>query len=121
MAFPAYSAPFILCTDASSLGVGAVLMQTDARGKNRVIAYGSRKLNAAESNYSVTHQETLAVVWTLRHFRDIIFGYPLQVYTDHAAITELFKGRNLTGRLARWFLTIHEYRSTLSTYRGEQM
>ncbi len=70
LAFPDYSAPFILCTDASALGVGAVLMQTDARGKNRVIAYASRKLNAAESNYSVTHQETLAVVWALRHFRD---------------------------------------------------
>ncbi len=85
-------------------------MQTDARGNNRVIAYASRKLNAAESNYSVTHQETLAVVWALHHFRDIIFGYPVQVYTDHAAITELFKGRNLTGRLERWFLIIQEYR-----------
>ncbi len=84
-------------------------MQIDARGKNRVIAYASRKLNAAGSNYSVTHQETLAVVWALRHFRDIIFGYPVQVCTDHAAITELFMGRNLTGRLARGFLTIQKY------------
>ncbi len=110
LAVPDYSAPFILCTDGSALGVGAVLMQTDARCRNRVIAYASRELNAAESNYSVTHQETLAVVWALRHFRDIIFGYPVHVYTDHAAITEFFKGRNLTGRLARWFLTIQEYR-----------
>ncbi len=111
-AFPDYSAPFPLCTDVSALGVGAVLMQTDACGKYRVIAYASRKLNAAESNYSVIHQETLAVFWALRHFRDIIFGYPVQVYTDHAAITELFKGRNLIGRLARSFPTIQEYRPT---------
>ncbi len=55
----------MLCTDASALSVGAVLMQTDTRGKNRVIAYASRKLNAAKSDYSVTHQETLAVVWCL--------------------------------------------------------
>ncbi len=44
LAFPDYSAPFILCTDASALGVGAVLIQTNARGKNRVIAYASHKL-----------------------------------------------------------------------------
>ncbi len=118
LAFPGYLAPFILCMDASALGVGAVLMQTDARSKNHVIAYASCKLNAAESNYSVTHQETLVVVWALRHFHDIIFGYPVQVYTDHKAITELFKGRNLTGRLARWFLTIQEYRPTFKYLLG---
>ncbi len=81
-------------------------MQTDARGKNRVIAYASRKLNAAESNYSVTHRDTLAVVWALRHFRDLIFGYPVQIYTDHATITGLFKDRNLTCNLVQWFLAI---------------
>ena len=109
LAFPDYEAPFILCTDASALGLGAVLMQTDARGKNRAIAYASRTLNSAEGNYSVTHQEALAVVWALKHFRDIILGYPITVYTDHAPVTELFKGKNLTGRLARWFLLIQEY------------
>ncbi len=71
-------------------------MQPDARGKNRAIAYASRTLTPAESNYSVTHQETLAVVWALKHFRDIILGYPITVYTNHAAVTELFKGKNLT-------------------------
>ncbi len=54
----------------------------------------------------------------LCHFRDIIFGYPVQVYTDHTAITELFKGRNLTGRLARWFLSIQEYRPTFKYLPG---
>ncbi len=42
----------------------------------------------------------------------------MQVYTDHAAITELFKGRNITGRLARWFLTIEEYRPTFKYLPG---
>ncbi len=40
------------------------------------------------------------------------------MYADHAAITELFKGRNLTGRLARWFLTIQEYRATFKYLPG---
>ncbi len=90
LAFPDYNVPFTLYTDVSALGLGAVSMQPDARGKNRTIAYASRTLNQAESNYSVPHQETLAVVWALKHFRDIILGYPITVFTDHAPVTELF-------------------------------
>ncbi len=62
LAFPEYSVPFSLYTDASALGLGAVPIQPDARGKNRAIAYASRTLNQVEANYSVTHQETLATV-----------------------------------------------------------
>ncbi len=67
--FPDYDLPFSMCTDASILGFGAILMQSDERGKNHVIAYASRLLNAAESNYSTLHLETLAVMWALRHFK----------------------------------------------------
>ena len=118
LAFPNYSAPFVLYTDASALGLGAVLMQTDDRGKNRVIAYASRTLNSAEANYSVTHQEALAIVWGLKTFRDIIFGYPITCYTDHAAVTNLFEGRKLSGRLARWDLIIQAYNPTIKYVPG---
>ena len=109
LAFPDYALPFTMCTDASALGVGAVLMQTEPGKRPHAIAYASRVLNAAESKYSVTHLEALAVVWALKHFRDIIFGYPVEVYTDHVAVTQLFQGKNLTGRLARWYLTIQQF------------
>ncbi len=92
LAFPDYSVPFSLYTDASALGLGAVLMQPDTRGKNHAIAYASRTLNQAEANYYVTHQETLAIVWALKHFRDIILGYSITAFTDHAPVTEFFKG-----------------------------
>ncbi len=65
-----------------------------------------------ESRYSVTHLEALAVVWSLKHFRELILGYPITVYTDHTAVTNLFHGKNLTGRLSRWFLTIKEFNPT---------
>ena len=109
LAFSDYESPFILYKDASAQGLDAVLMREDARGKNFAIAYVTRTLNSAEKNYSVTHQETLAVIWALKNFKDIILGYPITVYTDHAAITELFKGKKLSGRLVRWFLTVQEF------------
>ncbi len=71
-----------------------------------------------QSKYSLTHLEALAVVWALKHFRDIIFGYPITVYTDHIAVTQLLQGKNLTGRLARWYLTIHQFEPTLKYLPG---
>ena len=58
LAFLDYKAPLIVYTGASALGLGAVLMQEDARDKNCAIAYASKTLNSTEANYSVTHQET---------------------------------------------------------------
>ncbi len=106
LALPDYKLPLAMCTEASALGLGAVLMQTEEGKRPHVIAYASRLPTSAESKYSVTHLEALAVVWALQHFRDIIFGYPFTVYTDHIAVTQLFQGKNLAGRLARWYLTI---------------
>ncbi len=76
-------------TDASALGLGVVLMRQDARGKHHAIANASRTLNQAESNYSVTHRETLVVAWALSNSRDIILGNPTTVFTDQAAFTHL--------------------------------
>ncbi len=76
-------------------------MHKNDRGKNCVVAYASRVLNSAEATYSVTHQEALAVVWALTHFRDLILDYSITVFTDHATVTNVFKERNLSGRLAR--------------------
>lgn len=78
----------------------------------RPIGYTSRTRNDAEKIYSVTHQEALAIVWALRHFRTVIFEYPITVSTDHCPCLELFKDHNLTGRLARCYLTILEFNPT---------
>ena len=118
LSFPDYTLPFILCTDASARGIGSVLMQRVEGQHPHVIAFASRVLNDAESRYSVTQMEALALVWSLKHFRHIIYGYPIVVYTDHSAVTQLFKGKNLTGRLARWFLTIEEFNPEIKYLPG---
>ncbi len=93
-------------------------MQEGANNKLRPVAYASRKLNRTEQNYSVTQQESLAVVWALKHFKDIIFGYQVHVLTDPGPVTELFKGKNLSGKLARWQLIIQDFNLTFQYLPG---
>lgn len=94
-AFLDYKLPFTTCTDASALGIGVALMQPEGGKFLRAIAYTSRVLNSAESKDRVTHLGVLAAVWALKHFRDLIFGYPIRVYTDIIAVTQLFLGKIL--------------------------
>ncbi len=77
LAFPDYTQPCTLCTDASALRIGAVLMQSFEGQRPRMTAYVSRVLNSAKAKYSVTYLEVLAVVWALKHFRDMIFDHPI--------------------------------------------
>ena len=118
LAYPNFTQPFTLYTDASYTGLGAVLTQKN-NGKECPIAYASRLLNKSEKNYSVTHIEALAVVWALKKFRYLIYGYDINVKTDHQALLHLFAGKNLTGRLARWFLTIQDFMPNFEYIKGK--
>ncbi len=81
----------------------------ERNGKAHPISYDSRHCTAAEKNYSITERETLAIIYLLEHFRDIILGYKIRVWTDHTAVQNLFKHKNLRGRLSRWFVTLQNY------------
>jgi len=82
---PNFEIPFVLQTDASSVGLGAVLTQT-IEGEEKVIVFASRALADPEKKYSVTEQECLAVVWAIQKFRPYLEGYRFTVVTDYSSL-----------------------------------
>jgi hypothetical protein len=106
---PHFSKVFILHTDWSVLGIGAILGQLDEEGKEYVIAYASRSNNKVESNYSSYEGEFLVVVWAVIDFKPYLYGTNFILYTDHQPIKWLMTNNKLTGKLARWALILQKY------------
>jgi len=102
LAFPDYNRPFLLDTDASNSGIGAVLSQLQDDGTERVIAYASRLLTKPERRYCVTRRELLAVVTFTQHFRPYLLGRQFLLRTDHGSLTWLWSFKEPEGQLARW-------------------
>eukprot|EP00736_Rhodelphis_marinus_P014235 Rmarinus@m.27492 len=101
LAYPDYSKPFQLHTDASGTGLGAVLAQN---GLVACVQLCSRvDFCLPLKGLLFTEREVLAVVWSIRKFRSYLEGgLPFEVYTDHQAMTWLMSLSDPTGRLARW-------------------
>jgi len=119
LSFPDFSKAFILDTDASQEGIGAVLSQI-SEGNEQVIAYASRTLSKAERKYSVTRKELLAVVVFTNHFRPYLLGRNFALRTDHSSLTWLHNFKEPEGQLARWIEKLQEYNFTILHRQGKQ-
>lgn len=88
--FSNFDKQFILFTDASISGLGAILLQLDKRNQEHVIAYTSWTLSKAEKNYTTTELKCLAVIWAIKHFYTYVYKQRFKLITDHSALKHLF-------------------------------
>ena len=102
LAFPDFTKKFILHTDASDLQIGGVLSQ-----QGKPIGFFSKKFNAAQRKYTVTQRELLAIVESLKHFRNIIYSHEIEVFTDHQNLTHENTDYS-SDRILRQRLTLEE-------------
>ena len=110
LAFPSMREPFILYTDASQYAMGAVLAQIQD-GSERVICYASKSFSKAQSRYSTTKRELLAIVNFTKLFKHYLLGRKFQIVTDHRALQWLHNFKDPDGLTARWLekLAAFEY------------
>ena len=120
LAFPDYKLPFILHTDSSTEGLGAVLYQKQ-EGKLRVIAYASRSVTKTESNYPAHKLEFLALKWAIcEKFHEYLYGStPFEVYTDNNPLTYVLTTAKLDACGQRWVAKLANYNFTIQ-YRSGQ-
>jgi hypothetical protein len=112
LAYPNFTKPFDIYTDASTKQLGAVITQD-----NRQVAFFSRKLSGVQSKYTVTELELLAIVETLKEFNGMFWGQRINVYTDHKNLTR--DGLGLTSnRVSPLENTLKEYAPEIIYIKG---
>ena len=104
--------PFLLDTDASNVGVGAVLSQLQD-GEEKVICYYSKCLSRSERKYCTTRKELLSVVLAVKHFHHYLIGNHFTVRSDHGSLQWLMRFKNCEGQIARWIETLSAYTFTI--------
>ena len=116
---PDFSLPFILRTDASDVGLGAVLLQRHGQIYHPV-AYASKKLNHAEQAYATLEKECLAIVWGVRKFNRYLYGKQFTLQTDHQSLQFLNASKFDNNRIMRWSLKLQPYRYHVEHIPGKQ-
>jgi hypothetical protein len=114
---PDMNGEFILESDASDTGIGAVLKQN-----GETVAYISRILNGAEKHYSITEKETLASIWAMERLEYFLIGKKFTLITDHKAVEMIKKKLEFgSNRNRRWFERFERFNFDVEYRRGEDM
>ena len=105
---PRLDLPFVLQTDASSTGLGAVLLQ-EFEDSLHPVCFASRKLLDREKRYSTIERECLAIVWAVHKFVRFLWGVRFVLQTDHRPLTYLRTSNFKNSRIMRWALSLQEF------------
>ena len=125
LSFPDFTKPFLLETDTSRRGLGAVLSQKQADGWYHPIAYASRVMNETEQRYHSNKQEFLALKWAImEQFHEYLSPYgknqnEFVVHTDNNPLTYIFSSANLDAAGQRWVAHLASYNFSLEYQKGK--
>lgn len=114
-----------LYTDASPVGLGAVLIQERESGEKVPIGFASKALSATEAKYPQTQREALAVVWGVERFHYYLIGREFHLVVDHQPLAFIFEGssqgdKRATTRAESYALRLSTYRFKIHVVRGEE-
>jgi len=112
-AYPNFDKEFHIHTDASKTQLGAVISQ-----EGRPIAFYSRKLSPTQTRYTTTERELLAIVETLKEFKNILLGQQITIFTDHKKI---ISENSQIERVLRWRLLIEGFSPKLVHWQVTRM
>nr|GEX90709.1 hypothetical protein [Tanacetum cinerariifolium] len=116
---PDWDMPFELMCDASDFAIGSVIGQRQDK-HFRPIHYASKTMTEAESNYTTTEKEMLAVVYAFDKFWSYLIMNKSIVYTDHSALKYMFAKKDSKARLLRWVLLLHEFTFKVIDTKGAE-
>ena len=125
LSFPDFTKPFLLETDASRRGLGAVLSQKQADGQYHPIAYASCVMNETEQRYHLNKQEFLALKWAVtEQFHEYLSPYGKNrnkfiVRMDNNPLTYIFSSANLDAAGQRWVAHLASYSFSLEYQKGK--
>lgn len=117
---PDFTRKFVVQTDASAYGLGAVLSQVNPEGDEHPIMYLSRKLLPREVAYATIEKECLAIVWALQKLQPYLYGRKFTVVTDHNPLSWLYRVSGDNGKLLRWSLALQQYDFTIQHKKGSE-
>ena len=116
---PDVSKPFVLQTDASAEGLGAILLQ-EVDGVKHPVAYASKRLLPRERNYSTIEREAFAIIWGIQKFQRYLLGTHFLLETDHHPLQYLDTAKFQSSRIMRWSWLLQPFRFTVRAIKGTE-
>ena len=124
LAYPDFTRPFHLATDASNVGIGGVLYQPEQPGgditADNIVAVVSKKLSGSQLNYSAYKKELYAIIYCLRKLHYYIWGQPgFIIFTDHKPLTHLLQQPQLSPAVQQWLDVLLDYQFEIRYREGK--